>query len=303
MKKLEEENNNPNEISSSINILNEKEEEIQNENKIIKKDDNITLEDLENIINESDKKEKEEKSREKEPEQNNEKIIVRKESTHSSKDEMLETELSIIKKQNLSKYLMENKQFKTTTNESEEDLEQKIKPTKCKLYKYVGRTLFLFLDKYENPILIIGPHWPMYLCFCGIISLIMLAVYLILWKQIGMVMRILGHICFWTFFISYTHCSLYNPGYPKNDIGRNFGHPREEYYFCNRCQFYLKRSKYAHHCFDCDICIENHDHHCPWTGHCIGKNNYYTFIIFVGSSFFIIAYLASAICIGASEYN
>ena len=79
------------------------------------------------------------------------------------------------------------------------------------------------------------------------------------------------------------------------------GQPRDEYYLCNLCHFYIKKSRYAHHCFDCDICIENHDHHCPWTGHCIGRNNYYSFFVFVGSSFLIIIYLAGAICVGASQ--
>ena len=28
-----------------------------------------------------------------------------------------------------------------------------------------------------------------------------------------------------------------------------------------------------HHCFECNACIEELDHHCPWTGKCIGKKN------------------------------
>ena len=36
---------------------------------------------------------------------------------------------------------------------------------KSKYYKYVGKTIFLFMDKYDNPLLIIGPHWPLFLCF------------------------------------------------------------------------------------------------------------------------------------------
>ena len=293
-------------LSTSTNILNEKVDGIhnENENNIQKEnDDKLTIEDLENIITESDDQEKEKEQNEEQL--NNEKKMGNKDS-NSSHDEILDSELSMIKKQKLKRYLMVNKQFKPSLNESEEEIGQNnksVKPTKSKLYKFVGRTLFIFLDKYENPLIIIGPHWPMYVCFCGIISLIMLALYLTLWKQIGIVMRILGHICFWTYFISYAHCSLYNPGYPKNDNGRKFGYPREDYCFCSSCQFFVRKNKYVTHCLDCDICIENQDHHCPWTGHCIGKNNYYSFMIFIGSSFFIIIYLAAAISIGASKYN
>lgn len=313
MKEDDEEKNNKNEISTSINILKEKEEEIHNdsdnENKINnEKDDKITLEDIEKIIIESDEQE-----REKEKEQNKEKIIkqeekegklIGKRNNKSSKDEMLETEMSMIRKQSSNYYLMVNNHNKSI--ESEEETYQNtqiIKTKKRTLYKFVGRTLFLFLDKYEDPLLIIGPHWPLYVCFCGIISLIMIGVYLTLWKYLGIIMRILGHICFWVYFISYTHCSLYNPGYPKNDIGRKFGYPRPDYYFCSNCQFYVKKNKYVTHCNDCDICIENQDHHCPWTGHCIGKNNYYTFMIFIGASFSIIIYLATAIFLGVSHLN
>ena len=286
-----------NEISTSINILNEKDNEIEyekdynNKNKEI--DDRITIEDLTNIMSEPF-------GQEKKPE-----IMLKREDMNGnlSKEEMIENELSIIKKQNLSKYLMVNGQFKSDIKESEDKSQNEIKPKKCKLYKYVGRTLFIFLDKYENPLLIIGPHWPMYLCFCGIVSIIMLGIYLTLWKQIGIIMRILGHICYWTYFISYSYCSLCNPGYPKNDIGRKFGEPREEYIKCTVCHFYVKKSRNVHHCYDCNICIENQDHHCPWTGHCIGKNNIISFYIFVTFSFLIIIYLAFAICIGASQYN
>ena len=283
-----------NELTTSTIILNEKEKEQEKD-----KSEKISLEDLTNIISEPD-----EKNQEQENEHEHEEKHEKKESGHLSSDEMLESELRMIKKQNLSKYLMEDGKFKST--DSEEEISNNsniIKPRKLKLYKFVGKTLFLFFDKYENPLIIIGPHWPMYICFCGIISFIFLAVYLTLWKYIGFLMQILGHICFWTYFISYTHCSLCNPGYPKNDIGRKIGQPSAEYYFCNKCKFYLRKSRYAHHCFDCDICIENHDHHCPWTGHCIGRNNYYSFFVFVGASFTIIIYLAAAVSIGASNYN
>ena len=300
--KDEEIYNNKISTTSPTNIINEKDEEIPKEKNEKEKDDKITLEDLENIISEPDEVETNN------DEKKNEEIINNKDNSigHLNQDEIIESELSRIRNKNLSKYLMANNEFKGTSSELEEDSQQNIhpiKPSKIKLYKFVGRTLFVFLDKYENPIIIIGPHWLMYVCFCGIISLIMLAVYLTLWNRFGKILRILGHICYWTYFISYTHCSLYNPGYPNNDIGRNFGCPRGEYYFCSLCQFYVKNKSYTHHCIYCDICIENQDHHCPWTGHCIGKNNYISFFIFIGASFCIIFYLATAICIGASAYN
>ena len=99
-------------------------------------------------------------------------------------------------------------------------------------------------------------------------------------------MRILGHISFWMYFISYTHCSLFNPGYPKNDLGRKFEYPSGDYYLYNLCNFYIKKSRYEYHCLDCDICIENCDHHCLWKEHYIGKKRILLFIFL----FFVLSY-------------
>ena len=295
----EEKNNNSNkskDITSSTLVLNQSENNETSEESHEKKEkEKITLEDLNDIIGVNNNEEIEN--------ENNE-DIHEKTNKNLSKDEILDKELETIKKKNLSKYLMEDNKFKSSESDAEFDINTKkfeIKPKRCQLYKFVGRSLFLFLDKYENPLLIIGPHIGMYFCFCGIITILMCILYFTLWKKLNLFMRILGHFSFWIYFISYTHCSLFNPGYPKNDWGRNFGYPRSDYYLCNLCGFYLKKSKYAHHCLDCDICIENYDHHCPWTGHCIGKNNIYSFYPFICSSFFIIIYIFIAASLGFSQ--
>ena len=57
---------------------------------------------------------------------------------------------------------------------------------------------------------------------------------------------------------------------------------------------YVSREKKTLHCSDCDICVEGHDHHCPWTGKCIGRNNLTSFYIFVISIFGLIVYFAFA---------
>lgn len=36
------------------------------------------------------------------------------------------------------------------------------------------------------------------------------------------------------------------------------------------------------HCADCDVCVTEYDHHCPWTSKCIGGGNIVRFYIFLG---------------------
>jgi hypothetical protein len=46
---------------------------------------------------------------------------------------------------------------------------------------------------------------------------------------------------------------------------------------------YCKENKtdFTVHCYYCGICIENYDHHCIWLANCIGKNNIFTFRVFL----------------------
>lgn len=50
---------------------------------------------------------------------------------------------------------------------------------------------------------------------------------------------------------------------------------------CVLCNVY--REPGTSHCYDCNACIIELDHHCPWTGKCIGKYNLKYFYGFVWS--------------------
>jgi len=49
--------------------------------------------------------------------------------------------------------------------------------------------------------------------------------------------------------------------------------------YCETC--FIFRPPRTSHCYHCDFCVEEFDHHCPWISNCVGKGNYYTFNLFL----------------------
>lgn len=69
--------------------------------------------------------------------------------------------------------------------------------------------------------------------------------------------------------------------------------------YCNTC--FVFRPPRCSHCPDCDSCVEQFDHHCPWIGNCVGKRNYKYFIAFLFSTAMLCWFIFS-ICISHLVY-
>ena len=97
---------------------------------------------------------------------------------------------------------------------------------------------------------------------------------------------------------------------PKNsklteqEIKSNCFLKKKKYYFIRGRKFKVKLCSTCHifrgpgisHCKKCDNCVENFDHHCPWLGNCIGKNNYFDFLLFlIFCNIFVLSNLFSSL--------
>ncbi|KRX09911.1 hypothetical protein PPERSA_05303 [Pseudocohnilembus persalinus] len=84
-------------------------------------------------------------------------------------------------------------------------------------------------------------------------------------------------------FLSFGFTALRNPGITcKREIDIEDYEQldnRNKKQYCEICL--VKKIRNREHCDDCNICIDGFDHHCPWTGKCIGTNNIIAFNIFI----------------------
>lgn len=141
--------------------------------------------------------------------------------------------------------------------------------------RYLGRHRLVYQNENGEVVLTLGPHWCMYLV--GMIGLITMGIFTIYnyWRFISAFKRtaivtLMISECFF-----YTWTALKNPGI-KTRMVPDF---TKSAITCKKCL--TTREDKCVHCPDCDVCIEGHDHHCIWTGKCIGRGNLLPFIFFI----------------------
>lgn len=103
------------------------------------------------------------------------------------------------------------------------------------------------------------------------------------------------------FLFAYGGTFLVNPGYPKITDKTFVGEKGMK--FCKVCKIWMKRGHGYRHCPECEICVEEYDHHCPWTSKCVGKGNMVFFYLFLLSIFLTMIYLTVAFVFAMEQYT
>ena len=156
---------------------------------------------------------------------------------------------------------------------------------------------------------IIGPDWP---CLCvtfGLVLVPSLAWLVLVAPQVHPVLLACGVLSFLALLAALALTSGSDPGFvPKQTeaqlrlqqlrisraaeaIARAQQGPSvyrpgaagaaalSRYSSCGLC--HVLRGPGTSHCYDCNVCVLDLDHHCPWTGKCIGRGNIRFFYAFL----------------------
>lgn len=131
----------------------------------------------------------------------------------------------------------------------------------------------------------VGPDWN-----CLIVTYLLIIVPWIVFTIIktpylNIVAQIVGYVLGISHVATLMVLTLSDPGVlPKAELSDSELQDKRDdgLRVCPYCK--IVRPPRAQHCYICNVCVLELDHHCPWTGKCIGKNNirfFYLFLVFI----------------------
>mmetsp|Transcript_15376 Transcript_15376/g.17405 ORF Transcript_15376/g.17405 Transcript_15376/m.17405 type:complete len:259 (+) Transcript_15376:113-889(+) len=137
---------------------------------------------------------------------------------------------------------------------------------------------------------IVGPDWCCSMFTSALIIIISSWWFSYIFVKLNAFFVFFGFITFMMLLLSYSMTAYTDPGIVKRQTEEELqSQPKGEGTLCRYCNIY--RDYGTRHCYDCNACIYEHDHHCPWTGKCIGGNNIRYFNFFIASLFIHLFYV------------
>ena len=147
----------------------------------------------------------------------------------------------------------------------------------------------------NNPVISIGNNILIPLLLILFVCLIYLFIWNYFLNTASNVLIKMFNYSFLIYLISHTFSIFLNPGIPSFEYNKIIKIKLRENKVneldvsrCKICNLTYKLIDKINHCYKCNICYYEQDHHCIWTGHCIGKYNRYFFGIFVFTIFVFI---------------
>lgn len=141
---------------------------------------------------------------------------------------------------------------------------------------------------HDEVVVTIGPDWPCNACMLILILTVLVCFVSFMAPKVEPLMQFLGLLIIMFALITYSLTAFKNPGLVLQDYQEALeqGKISKDASFCRKC--HVVKTSNTDHCDDCDLCVENLDHHCPVSGKCIAKGNllyFYLFLISVFTSF------------------
>lgn len=179
-----------------------------------------------------------------------------------------------------------------------EKYEFKNTPKSYNPYPFKKGNVFCFLYINNYPIFTLGPQYYYPIMIISFNNTLFFLFIKYAYQKINFILQFFSLFLLIIVDITQLFTVFINPGIPKkiwflsdkiiNLIMKNeciykeFN--TEKYKICRKCNLLIDKCLKIIHCDICDVCCEKYDHHCPWIGKCIGKNNYYSFKFFVISN-------------------
>lgn len=133
-----------------------------------------------------------------------------------------------------------------------------------------------------EPLILIGPdilYFIIMFTFSSFLSIIFYS----LKSQTYFIMKMLFLLGYLFYSFNYILLMILNPGIPKKKNHIELEELKKNYNQCQVCNciFYKNNDFITFHCHECNICIEDYDHHCSFMTKCIGNKNKIIFKLWI----------------------
>lgn len=154
-----------------------------------------------------------------------------------------------------------------------------------------------------------GPDWPCMLVTYALIIVPTTLFTMYVADKISIALTIISILSGVTLLLCYSYAACSDPGVifsnpALEDASLEEGGQASAHVGmmeCNHCA--IMRPTSAMHCYECGVCVDHLDHHCPWTGKCIGSKTLMAFYWFLFTLLVHIVYVAAVSLYYISYYD